>query len=239
MQRRTAFSQMYYCDMLSLYREFSDHDVVKTILSFEETEFLFVVAAAPKKSVSDDPYAEDKTHIQLMSLPGVALKLLPEGELITGDIAVRYPQLFQTVAGKTLWDPREITELEPFRVFHARGSHHFHERSKEHYVDIWEILPDVADAAMEQLLARIDVPVELDSTFGPLVLDRCTDTFEGRAEELGIDISIVYEGEELLLAESTNLKRKFKAPLSVINKVLSSEFLEEGPGPRKVDTSGG
>ena len=86
---------MYNCDMLSLYREFSGHDVVKTILSFEETECLFVVAAAPKKSVSDDPYAEDKTHIQLMSLPGVALKLLPEGELITGDIAVRYPQLFQ------------------------------------------------------------------------------------------------------------------------------------------------
>ena len=222
-----AFSQMYYCGMLSLYREFADNDVVRSILSFKEAEFLFVVADAPKKWVSDDPYAEDKTHIQLLSLPGVALKLLPEGELITGDIAVRYPQLFQTVAGKTLWDPREMTELEPFRVFHARGSHHFHERSKEHYVDIWEILPDVADAAMEQLLARIDVPVELDSTFGPLVLDRCTNTFEGRAEELGVDISIVYEGEELLLAESTNLKRKLKAPLSVINKVLSSEFLEE------------
>ncbi|OFO93880.1 hypothetical protein HMPREF3009_11025 [Corynebacterium sp. HMSC034H07] len=227
MQRCTAFTQMYYCGMLSLYREFSGNDVVKTLLSFEEAEFLFVVADTPEKSVSDDPYAEDKTHIQLMSLPGVALKLLPEGELITGDVAVRYPQLFQTVAGKTLWDPREISELEPFRVFHARGSHHYHERSKEHYVDIWEILPDVADAAMEQLLARIDVPVELDSAFGPLVLDRCTNTFEGRAEELGVDISIVYEGEELLLAESTNLKRKFEAPLTVINKVLSSELLDE------------
>ena len=30
--------------------------------------------------------------------------------------------------------------------------------------------------------------------------------------------------EQLLLAESTNLKRKFKAPLTVINKVLSVEF---------------
>lgn len=80
---------------------------------------------------------------------------------------------------------------------------------------------------MEQLLARIDVPVELDSKFGPLVLDRSTNTFDGRAEELGVDISIWYEGEELLLAESTNLGRKFKAPLTVINRVLSAEFIDE------------
>lgn len=213
--------------MLSLYGEFADNDVIKSILSFDEAEFLFVVADAPSKSVSDDPYAEDKTHIQLMSLPGVALKMLPDGELITGDVSVRYPQLFQTVAGKTLWDPREIAELEPFTVFHARGSHHFHERSKEHYVDIWEILPDVEDAAMEQLLARVAVPVELDSKFGPLVLDRGTQTFEGRAQALGVDISIWYEGEELLLADSAKLGKKFKAPLTVINKVLSAEFLDD------------
>lgn len=227
MGRCVAFSRMYDCGMLSLYREFSDNDVVSSILGYEETEFLFVVADVPKKWVSDDPYAEDKTHIQLMNMPGVALKILPEGELITGDVDVRYPQLFQTVAGKTLWDPREVAELEPFTVIHARGSHHFHERSKEHYVDIWEILPDVEDEAMEQLLARIDVPVELDSKFGPLVLDRSTNTFDGRAEELGVDFSIWYEGEELLLAESANLRRKFKAPLTVINKVLSAEFIDE------------
>lgn len=227
MQRCVAFSRMYYCGMLSLYREFSDNDVVSSILRCEETEFLFVVADVPKKWVSDDPYAEDKTHIQLMNMPGVALKILPEGELITGDVDVRYPQLFQTAAGKTLWDPREVAELEPFTVIHARGSHHFHERSKEHYVDIWEILPDAEDGAMEQLLARIAVPVELDSKFGPLVLDRSTNTFDGRAEELGVDFSIWYEGEELLLAESANLRRKFKAPLTVINKVLSAEFIDE------------
>lgn len=209
--------------MLSLYRDFPEDEILQTNLSNEATEFLFIASTVPQRSESESPYSEDRTHIQLMSMGGLALRFLPDGELITGDIDVRYPQLFQTSGGKTIWDPRELAALEPFTVYHARGARHFHERSQQHYVDIWEILPAIADPAMDALVAKLAAPVVLNSDHGPLVLDRAMGMFDGRAEDLGVDISIVYEEEELLFAES---KKKFRSQLKVINKVVSADFLD-------------
>ena len=210
--------------MLSLYRDFPEDEVLQTTLRNEATEFLFIAATTPQRSESESPYSEDRTHIQLMSMRGLALRFLPDGELITGDIDVRYPQLFQTSGGKTIWDPRELADLEPFTVYHARGARHFHERSQQYYVDIWEILPAIAEPAMDAVVAKLAAPVVLDSDHGPLVLDRAASTFDGKAEDLGVDISIVYEGEELLFAETN---KKFKSQLKVINKVVSAGFLDK------------
>ncbi|QRP61680.1 DUF2262 domain-containing protein [Corynebacterium minutissimum] len=209
--------------MLSLYRDFPEDEILQTTLNNEATEFLFIASTVPQRSESESPYSEDRTHIQLMSMRGLALRFLPDGELITGDIDVRYPQLFQTSGGKTIWDPRELAALEPFTVYRARGARHFHERSQQHYVDIWEILPAIDDPAMDALVAKLAAPVVLNSDHGPLVLDRAMGMFDGRAEDLGVDISIVYEEEELLFAES---KKKFRSQLKVINKVVSADFLD-------------
>ena len=209
--------------MLSLYRDFPEKEILQTTLSNEATEFLFIASTTPQRSESESPYSEDRTNIQLMSMGGLALRFLPDGELITGDIDVRYPQLFQTSGGKTIWDPRELAALEPFTVYRARGARHFHERSQQHYVDIWEILPAIDDPAMDALVAKLAAPVVLNSDHGPLVLDRAMGMFDGRAKDLGVDISIVYEEEELLFAES---KKKFRSQLKVINKVVSADFLD-------------
>ncbi len=213
--------------MLSLYRDFPDNDIIATVLGFPEAEFLFIVSQVPVRSESESPYSEDRTHIQLLSMPGVALRVLPDGELYTGSVGVRYPQLFETKCGHTVWDPREIAELSPFTVYRARGAYHFNEGRQEHYVDIWDLLPAGEDPEMEALTARIAAPVALDSEWGPLVLDRSTNTFDGRAEELGVDISIWYEGEDLILAEHKNLSRKFKSPLKVLGKVATASTLDK------------
>ena len=213
--------------MLSLYRDFPDDEILQATLTNEAAEFLFIAPTAPQRSESESPYSEDRTHIQLLSMGGLALRFLPNGELITGDIDVRYPQLFQTSGGKTIWDPRELADLEPFTVYRARGARHFHERSQQHYVDIWEILPTIADPAMDALVAKLAAPVILNSDHGPLVLDRGSNTFDGRAEELNVDISIWYEGVDLLLAEHKNLSRKFKSPLKVLGKVATASTLDK------------
>ena len=210
--------------MLSLYCDFPDDEILQATLTNEAAEFLFIAPTAPQRSKSESPYSEDRTHIQLLSMGGLALRFLPNGELITGDIDVRYPQLFQTSGGKTIWDPRELADLEPFTVYRARGARHFHERSQQHYVDIWEILPTIADPAMDALVAKLAAPVILNSDHGPLVLDRGSNTFDGRAEDLGVDIGIVYEGEELLLADT---KKNFKAQLKIVNKVVNAGFLDK------------
>ena len=149
--------------MLSLYEEFPDAPVTQRSAKEEEVEFHFIVSSVPEKRVVGDDYAKDKLKLQLMLMPGVALRFLPDGEVTTGSIHVRYPHLFHTRQGKTLWDPREIADLEPFKVYRARGSYFFSDIRKEPYVTIWEMLDPLPDPEMEELSAKTAEPVILEA----------------------------------------------------------------------------
>lgn len=216
----------YHCRMLSLYEEFPDDPVTQRSAKEEEVEFHFIVSSVPEKRVVDDDCAKDKFELQFMLMPGVALRLLPDGDVTTGGINVCYPHLFHTRQGKTLWDPREIADLEPFKVYRARGSYFFSDIRKEPYVTIWEMLDPLPDPEMEELSTKTAEPVILETSIGQLVLDRTFSTFEGKADDLGVKVSMCYEGPELLLAGQGNMAKKFKSALNFINNVLSQEYLD-------------
>nr|WP_251068503.1 DUF2262 domain-containing protein [Corynebacterium tuberculostearicum] len=80
---------------------------------------------------------------------------------------------------------------------------------------------------MEELSAKTAEPVILEANIGQLVLDRTFPSFEGKADDLGVKVSMWYEGPELLLAGQGNMAKKFKSALNFINNVLSQEYLDK------------
>ena len=79
---------IYNCRMLSLYEDFPDDPIAQRNVKEEEVEFHFIASSVPEKRVVDDDCAKDKFELQFMLMPGVALRLLPDGEVITGEINV-------------------------------------------------------------------------------------------------------------------------------------------------------
>ncbi|WKD60358.1 hypothetical protein CCICO_01520 [Corynebacterium ciconiae DSM 44920] len=212
--------------MLSIYHEFPDHPAVQGALAQDEVQFHFMVAAVPQKKLVNDPYAEDKVVIHSMLMPGVALRMLPDGDFVAGVVNVEYLQLFHTENKRTLWDPREVSDMEPFKVYRARGSYFYSEIRQEPYVTVWELLEPLPDPEMEELAERAAEPVIVDTSIGQMVFDRSTNSFNGRSEELGVDLGIYYEGERILLADEGGLSKKFKSALGFVNNVLSQEYLD-------------
>lgn len=97
------------------------------------------------------------------------------------------------------------------------------------------MLDPLPDPEMEGLSAKTAEPVILEANIGQLVLDRTFPTFEGKADDLGVKVSMWYKGPELLLAGQGNMAKKFKSALNFINNVLSQEYLDNARmlGPKK------
>lgn len=212
--------------MLSIYNDFPDSSTVQGMLNGEEREFHFIPSSAPQRRVYDNPFAADKTEIHSSLEHAVALRLLPDGELMTGRIHLCFPVWHHTEQRRTISDPREMSEMKPFEVYRARGTYFYSEMRKEPYVDIWEFLPPQPDPELEELSAVAREPVVVDTKQGPLVLNRKYSSFEGTANELGVSVDIEYEGPELFLAGNSNLRKKFKSALNFVDTVLSQEFLD-------------
>lgn len=211
--------------MLSIYEEFPEYAPTQSHTGDDLSEMQFIPAAAPRKYEAEDPFGEPGIKVYGSVFMGVAFRLLPKGDANLGLINVMFPQIWHTENGRTSTDAREIANLDPCSVYRARGEYWFNEIRQEPYFDIWELLPPLPDPELEEIAAKAAEPVVLETKHGSLILNRDSNEFERRFENLDIWLSLGYDGDGLLLAEDKNVPRKFKSGLKFIDTVLSDEYL--------------
>ena len=211
--------------MLSIYEEFPEYAPTQSHTGDDESEIQFIPASAPRKYEAEDPFGEQGIRVHGSVLKGVAFRLLPQGDAKLGVINVMYPRVWRTQNGRTSADPRELADLTPCSVYRARGRYWFNEIRQEPYFDIWELLPILPDPELDEISVKAAEPVLLATKHGALTLNRDSNEFERRAEDLDIWLSLEYDGDGLLLAQDKNVYRKFKSGLKFIDTVLSDEYL--------------
>lgn len=211
--------------LLSLYEEFPDESGYTRLAQEELIEFIFIPSTTP--GVAGGPtFAESFSEgVSSVLHSVVAVRLLPDGEIITKDAMVFYPEWYQRTHNYQLTDRREMTKLKPFEVYRARGTYFLNPIRNDHRLTIVELLETTPDPEMEAFAELLAQPVHLDTAIGRMSFDRNWSEFNGRALDDKISVSMEYDGAEPLTAK-TNLKRKLTSARKFLAEVLSEEYLD-------------
>lgn len=215
--------------MLSFYQEFPDESTVKTLLEGDAKEFLFVLARVPERYTVDNPFGKEEISVSQERLDGLAVRLLPDGAVTTGRIRIVYPHVRRSENGEVTFDPGEIADLKPFTVYRTRGTESsflpYSGSGTEPIFAVWDVPSLLSDPELEELAAFARKNQVINTDLGDLTIHRDIESFLGRAESLGVNISISYEGKDPLLQEPVEREERFAPAVDVMNRVVTQEML--------------
>ncbi|QGU01667.1 hypothetical protein CKALI_03940 [Corynebacterium kalinowskii] len=212
--------------MLSLYEEFPDDPKIKSLLSGEPVEFAFIASVTPGRGDYPLRYSPPEKRVRGVFHYGIAARILPDGEVLDSSVFFLYPEWYEADATSASVDRREMEQLEPFKVYRARGTYYQTTIAIQHRFNIHELLPAEDDPELDALAEAVARPVVLEGPFGAMTFNRQLSCFEARDEELGVDIALDYSRDKLLIAGKGNLRKSFASGLKFLEHVYSAEFLE-------------
>lgn len=208
--------------MLSLYEEFPDDPTITSLLSGEPVEFAFIPSVTPGRCEYPLRYSPPKKGVQEVFHYGIAARKLPDRELLNHEVFFLYPEWSEADAESAMVDRREMEDLQPFKVYRARGTYYQTTIAIQHRFNIHELLPAKPDPELDELA----VPVVLDTPLGSMEFDRQFSCFTGRDPSTNISIWTEYAGDKLLIAGKTKVQRTFASAVKFLKEVYSPDYLD-------------
>lgn len=212
--------------MLSLYEEFPDDPTVTSLLSGEPVEFAFIPSVSPGRREYPLRYSPPRKGVQEVFHYGIAARKLPDGDVLDHNVFFLYPEWSEADAESAMVDRREMEDLQPFKVYRARGTYYQTTIAIQHRFNIHELLPAEPDSALDEIAAAVAVPVVLQTPLGPMEFNRQLSCFQVHDSVANIRISLDYSGDKLLIAGKSKVQRTFASGLKFLDEVYSLDYLE-------------